>query len=116
MSEGDFLGATEQLGELQRTANHRPVWERGEPSGLDVGPKIRGVDAAWTGLRGLLHGAGHVASVDDFWDQPEALDGASELLNDVLGERGVHTRTAFARPRLPKNISIELQISFPYAV
>jgi enamine deaminase RidA (YjgF/YER057c/UK114 family) len=66
-------------------------------------------------LDGLLHFAGHVASADDFWDQPEVLDGASELFVFALGERGKHTRTAFAVPRLPKNISIELEINFGYS-
>ena len=66
-------------------------------------------------LDGLLHLAGHVASADDFVDQPEVLDGASELFAFALGERGMHTRTAFAVPRLPKNISIELELNFGYA-
>jgi enamine deaminase RidA (YjgF/YER057c/UK114 family) len=65
-------------------------------------------------LEGLLHVAGHVASADEFWDQPEVLDGASELFNFALGARGRHTRTAFAVPRLPKNISVELEINFGY--
>jgi enamine deaminase RidA (YjgF/YER057c/UK114 family) len=65
-------------------------------------------------LEGLLHVAGHVASADDFWDQPEVLDGASELFNFALGARGRHTRTAYAVPRLPKNISVELEINFGY--
>ena len=65
-------------------------------------------------LEGLLHVAGHVASSDDFWDQPEVLDGASELLTYALGDRGLHSRTAFPVPRLPKNVSIELEITFAY--
>jgi len=66
-------------------------------------------------LIGLLHLAGHVASADDFRDQPEVLDGASRLFNDVLFERGAHSRTAYPAPRLPKNVSIELEITFAYA-
>src|SRR5215470_11607651 len=41
-------------------------------------------------FEGLLHVAGHVASVDDFRDQPEVLDGASDLFAFVLGEKGLH--------------------------
>jgi enamine deaminase RidA (YjgF/YER057c/UK114 family) len=66
-------------------------------------------------LVGLLHVAGHVASADDFRDQPEVLDGASRLFVEVLLERGAHSRTAYPAPRLPKNISIELEITFAYA-
>ncbi|MCA3573657.1 MAG: RidA family protein [Aestuariivirga sp.] len=65
-------------------------------------------------FEGLLHVAGHVASVEDFLDQPEVLDGASELFAFVLGEKGLHSRTAYAAPRLPKNVSIELEVTFAY--
>jgi hypothetical protein len=65
-------------------------------------------------LVGLLHVAGHVASSDDFLDQPGILDGASELINAALGERGRHSRTAYGAGRLPKDIPIELEITFVY--
>ena len=67
-------------------------------------------------LVSLLHVAGHVASAPDFFDQPEVLDGASRLFNDVLGQRGCHSRTAYAAPQLPKRIAVELEITFAYQV
>lgn len=65
-------------------------------------------------LVGLGHVAGHVCSAPDFFDQPEVLDGASQLFNVVLGDRGQHSRTAYAAIHLPKHISIELEITFVY--
>lgn len=65
-------------------------------------------------LRTLLRVEGHVASVDTFRDQPRVVDGASELFLAVLGDRGRHARTAFAPPRLPWDVSIELAITFAY--
>jgi len=66
-------------------------------------------------LVGLLHVAGHVASSEDFLEQPGVLDGASELLAAALGERGQHTRTAYPAARLPKDIAIELETTFVYS-
>jgi hypothetical protein len=66
-------------------------------------------------FRGLLHVAGHVASAESFLDQPEVLDGASALFLAVLGESGKHSRTAYPHLRLPKNICIELEVTFAYA-
>jgi enamine deaminase RidA (YjgF/YER057c/UK114 family) len=63
---------------------------------------------------GLLHVAGHVASAEGFGDQPEVLDGASDLFHAVFAERGKHSRTAYAPLQLPKNLSIELEITFAY--
>ncbi|TYQ27781.1 RidA family protein [Pseudanabaena sp. UWO311] len=65
-------------------------------------------------LIGLLHVAGHVCSAPDFFDQPEVLDGASRVFNHVLGDRGLHSRTAYAQTHLPKHITIELEITFAY--
>lgn len=65
-------------------------------------------------LVGLGHVAGHVCSAPGFYDQPEVLDGASHLFNTVLGDRGQHSRTAYAPIHLPKQISIELEITFVY--
>ena len=65
-------------------------------------------------LTGLLHVAGHVASADDFLEQPGVLDGASDLLVAVFGPRGRHTRTAYPAARLPRDVSIELEITFAY--
>lgn len=65
-------------------------------------------------LRGLLRVDGFVASADGFLDQPEVMDGASELFAHALEARGRHARTAFVVPRLPKDNSIELMITFAY--
>lgn len=66
-------------------------------------------------LIGLAHVAGHVCSAPDFFDQPEVLDGASRIFNHVLGDRGQHSRTAYAPNQLPKHIAIELEITFMYS-
>lgn len=65
-------------------------------------------------LRRLLRVEGHVASADGFLGQPRVLDGASEALVELLGERGRHARTAFAPARLPYDVSVELVITFAY--
>ena len=38
------------------------------------------------------------------------VDGASELLEDVFGERGVHARAAIGTSVLPGNIPVEIEI------
>jgi enamine deaminase RidA (YjgF/YER057c/UK114 family) len=65
-------------------------------------------------LRGLLRVDGAVASTDDFHDQPAVLDGASEVFLVALGDKGKHARTAMATPRLPRNNSVNLVVTFAY--
>ncbi|QIZ37624.1 RidA family protein [Saccharopolyspora sp. ASAGF58] len=49
-----------------------------------------------------------VASTADAIDQPEVVDGASQLLIDVLGDAGRHARTALPAPGLPQGALVEL--------
>lgn len=52
---------------------------------------------------------GYVNSAPDFTDQPMVIDAASELLVDVLGERGKHARTAIGTSVLPFGLSVEIE-------
>lgn len=49
-----------------------------------------------------------VASSRDFVDQPTVVDGASQLLRDVLGDAGGHARTALAVHVLPQGALVEI--------
>ncbi|WP_285648379.1 RidA family protein [Actinomycetospora sp. NBRC 106375] len=51
---------------------------------------------------------GYVACTDDFVDQPAVIDGASDLLASVFGERGEHARTAIGVRALPRGFAVEL--------
>ncbi|MEU3253193.1 RidA family protein [Streptomyces sp. NPDC006997] len=53
---------------------------------------------------------GFVASAADFTGQPGVLNGASELLADVLGEKGVHARSAVGVAVLPLDAPVEVEI------
>jgi enamine deaminase RidA (YjgF/YER057c/UK114 family) len=68
------------------------------------------VDAA-VGLdrvEGMLQVLGFVRCADDFGDQPKVLNGASDLLVDVLGEAGRHTRAALGTNALPFGVTVEI--------
>lgn len=47
----------------------------------------------------------------DFTQQSEVADAASELLHRVFGDAGVHVRTAVGVYALPKNASVELEMT-----
>ena len=51
---------------------------------------------------------GFVLSADGFGDQPKVLNGASELIVDVLGEAGKHTRAALGASALPLSVTVEI--------
>ena len=51
---------------------------------------------------------GFVLSAEGFGDQPKVLNGASDLLVDVLGEAGRHTRLALGTNALPFSVTVEI--------
>lgn len=52
----------------------------------------------------------YVQCSPDFTQLSEVADGASDLLHEVLGEAGVHTRTSVGVYQLPKNAPVELDL------
>lgn len=53
---------------------------------------------------------GFVASAADFTGQPGVINGASELLAEVLGEKGVHARSAVGVAVLPLDAPVEVEV------
>lgn len=55
---------------------------------------------------------GFVASTPDFTDHPKVINGASEFMGAVLGDKGVHARAAVGVAALPMNASVEVEATF----
>ncbi|MGQ5579203.1 RidA family protein [Streptomyces sp. ECR3.8] len=53
---------------------------------------------------------GFVASAADFTGQPAIVNGASELLGEVLGDKGVHARSAVGVAVLPLDAPVEVEM------
>ena len=45
-----------------------------------------------------------------FMEQPRVIDGASDLLVEVFGEKGKHARSAVGMNALPFNIAVEIEM------
>jgi enamine deaminase RidA (YjgF/YER057c/UK114 family) len=53
---------------------------------------------------------GFVASAPDFTGQPAVVNGASELLGEVFGDKGVHARSAVGVAVLPLDAPVEVEL------
>ncbi|WP_207478208.1 RidA family protein [Arenibaculum pallidiluteum] len=58
---------------------------------------------------------GFVASGPDFYDHPKVVNGASQLMLDVLGDAGRHARFAVGAPALPFDVPVEVDAVFEVA-
>jgi enamine deaminase RidA (YjgF/YER057c/UK114 family) len=53
---------------------------------------------------------GFVNSEPDFIGHPQVINGASELLVEIFGEKGKHSRTALGAAALPLNVAVEINL------
>lgn len=53
---------------------------------------------------------GMVNSTPDFTEQPKVVNGYSDLMVEVFGDRGKHARAAVGMGALPSNIAIEVEM------
>lgn len=53
---------------------------------------------------------GMVNAAPDFGDQPEVINGFSDLMVAVFGDRGKHARSAVGMGSLPRNIAVEIEV------
>jgi len=61
-------------------------------------------------VKRIVRVEGHVGCTETFSEMPQVLNGASELVNAVFGERGRHTRTALGHMVMP--LSSPVMIGF----
>jgi len=55
---------------------------------------------------------GFVNSTADFIDQPQVVNGASELMAEIFGDVGKHARSAVGVPALPLGVAVEVDAIF----
>jgi enamine deaminase RidA (YjgF/YER057c/UK114 family) len=53
---------------------------------------------------------GMVNAVPEFGQQPQVINGCSELFIEVFGENGRHARSAVGMGSLPSNITVEIEV------
>ena len=55
---------------------------------------------------------GFVNSAPDFTDHPKVLNGASDVMVEILGNKGIHTRIAVGCASLPLDAAVEVDAIF----
>ena len=61
-------------------------------------------------VRRIVKLNGYIACAPDFTEHPEVLNGASNLLGEIFGDRGVHARAAVGVTSLPRGVPVEIDL------
>ena len=70
----------------------------------------KAVNGDWSKIVRIVKLTGMVQCTDDFQHQPEVINGCSDLLTEVFGEKGKHARSAVGMVSLPRNIPVEIEM------
>lgn len=118
-------------GNLVFLAGHGPLGPDGEYVKGKLGPEMLSVDEGYRAARltaiallaslkqeigdldkvtRIVKVTGMVNSHPDFTDQPKVINGCSDLLVEVFGERGKHARAAVGMASLPIGIAVEIEM------
>ena len=68
----------------------------------------KSINGDWNRLDSFLKLGGFVNCNNNFYDQPKIINGASDLLVKIFGNKGQHARFAVGSNSLPMNISVEI--------
>ncbi|MEE8274161.1 MAG: RidA family protein [Alphaproteobacteria bacterium] len=104
------------VGRLGADYDAEPGYQAARLCGLNI---IAQVNAACGGdldrvVRCVKLG-GFVNSTADFTDQPKVVNGASDLMVEVFGDKGRHARFAVGAPTLPLGVAVEVDAVFEIA-
>ena len=58
----------------------------------------------------IVNVGGFVNSEPNFHQHPAVINGCSDLLVEIFGDKGVHSRTAMGAAALPLNVSVEINM------
>jgi enamine deaminase RidA (YjgF/YER057c/UK114 family) len=125
----NYVGAV-QAGNLVFVSGHGPRGAAGERPVGKVGRELtreQGYDAARLCILGCLSSLKTVIGdldrvrrvvkllcmvncTEEFTEQPQVANGASDLLVEIFGDRGKHARSAVGMQMLPSNIPVEIEM------
>lgn len=77
--------------------------------GLGLLAQLRAAAGDLDRVKRVVRLTAFVASTPDFTDQPKVVNGASDLMVEVLGDAGRHARVAVGAPSLPLNVAVEIE-------
>ena len=67
-----------------------------------------GLEGDWNKLDSFVKLTGYVNCQDTFTDQPKIINGASDMLVEIFGDQGRHSRVAVGSNALPLGIAVEI--------
>lgn len=99
------------VGKVGSDVSVEAAYELARQAGLNALAAAAGLAGGIDGIVSIDHVTVFVASDPSFTQQPQVANGVSELLGDVFGSAGVHTRSAVGVAVLPLDSPVEVELT-----
>jgi len=97
-------------GKLGREVTLEQGYEAAKVAALNALSIIKSSLGSLEKVRRVVRLVGYVASAEGFNEQPKVVNGASDLLIQVFGEKGKHSRVAVGVMELPRGAPVEIEM------
>jgi len=97
-------------GKLGRDLSIEQGYEAARVTGLQLLATLQQALGDLGRIKRIVKVLGLVNCTDDFKDQPKVMNGFSDLIVAVLGEKGRHARSAVGTNALPNGMAVEIEI------
>jgi enamine deaminase RidA (YjgF/YER057c/UK114 family) len=97
------------IGRLGRDCSVERGYADARCVGLQLLATIRAAIGSLDRVEAVIKLLGMVNAEPDFGDQPKVINGCSDILVEVLGERGKHARSAVGMGSLPNGMTVEVE-------
>ena len=97
-------------GKVGREYTAEQAYQHARTVGLDLLAVMRAELGSLDKVKRVVKVLGMVNAVPEFADHPKVIYGCSDLLVEVVGERGRHARSAVGMGSLPMQIPVEIEV------
>ncbi len=103
-------GKMQYVGRLGDTMDVETAQKAARLAALNCLAEIESVLGSLDRVQRFVRLIGYVRSAKDFGEQPLVINGASDLLIEIFGERGRHARAALGTSELPFGAPVEIEM------
>ena len=100
-------------GKVGKDLTTEEAYKAAERCGLSIVAQVKkACEDDLSKVKSRIKLTGFVNSTDDFIEQPKVINGASDLIKKVFGDKGSHTRAAVSTNSLPLGVAVEVDAIF----
>lgn len=105
----DSAGDPMYVGKLGRDVTTAQGYDASRQAALNLLATVRDAAGGLDRVQRVVKLLGMVNCIESYTEQSKVIDGASDVLCQVLGDAAVHARSAVGMAQLPRNNCVELE-------